>query len=381
MLKQATRTLLTSAILALAAAPLAVADNDHGRDRAHERKPIVIGHRGASGYVPEHTLTAYFIAIQHSADCVEPDLVMTKDGVLVARHENEIGGTTNVADKTEFASRRVTKTIDGISITGWFTEDFTLAELKTLRAKERIPAQRPANTRFDGMFEVPTFEEVLALVQAVNSERWREAAGKDDRRFKPVCVYPETKHPTYFQDIGLAMERPLVSILHRYGYHGREAPVFIQSFEVANLKALSKMTDLPLVQLLSDVGRPWDFTVSGDPRTYADMATRAGLADIAHYASGVGVNKNLMIPRVSGGFLGAPTTLVTDAHAKGLIVHGWTFRAENAFLPADFRSSTDPNAFGNLAGEVKRFLELGMDGFFTDQPDIGVRARNEFVED
>jgi glycerophosphoryl diester phosphodiesterase len=362
------------------AAPLLAADNGRRHEGARDREPIVIGHRGASGYVPEHTLTAYFIAIQQGADCVEPDLVMTKDGVLVARHENEIGGTTNVADKPEFASRRVTRSIDGASITGWFTEDFTLAELKTLRAKERIPLQRPANTRFDGMFEVPTLEEVLVLVQAVNSERWREAGGRDDRRFKPVCVYPETKHPTYFQGIGLAMERPLVRLLHRYGYRGKKAAVFIQSFEVANLKELSRLTDLPLVQLLNAAGRPWDFTVKGDPRTYADMATPAGLAEIARYATGVGVNTNLMIPLV-GGFLGTPTTLVTDAHAKGLIVHGWTFRAENAFLPLDFRSSSDPNAFGDLAGQVKRFLELGMDGFFTDQPNIGVRARDEFVGD
>ncbi|HKA40024.1 MAG TPA: glycerophosphodiester phosphodiesterase [Burkholderiales bacterium] len=347
-------------------APQAVADRGHGHDRA----PIVIGHRGASGYVPEHTLTSYFIAIQAGADCVEPDLVMTKDGVLVARHENEIGGTTNVADKPEFANRRVTKSIDGVSITGWFTEDFTLAELKTLRAKERIPGTRPANTRFDGMFEVPTLEEVLQLVEGVNRHRR-----------KPVCVYPETKHPTYFQGIGLAMERPLVRLLHRYGYRGKKAPVFIQSFEVANLKELSRMTDLPLVQLLNAGGRPWDFTVAGDPRTYADMATPAGLGEIAGYASGVGVNTNLMIPLVTGGFLGTPTTLVADAHAKGLVVHGWTFRAENTFLPTDFDSSADPNAFGDLAGQIKRFLALGMDGFFTDHPDIGVRARDEFVAD
>jgi glycerophosphoryl diester phosphodiesterase len=381
MLKRFIPALLIGVFFAFVAAPLAVADNDHRHDRAHDRKPIVIGHRGASGYAPEHTLVSYFIAIQQGADCVEPDLVMTKDGVLVARHENEIGGTTDVSVRPEFASRRVTKSIDGVSITGWFTEDFTLAELKTLRAKERIPGTRPANTRFDGMFEVPTLEEVLVLVQAVNSERWREAAGKDERRFKPVCVYPETKHPTYFQGIGLAMERPLVRLLHRYGYRGKRAPVFIQSFEVANLKELSRLTDLPLVQLLNAGGRPWDFTVRGDPRTYADMATPAGLAEIASYASGVGVNKDLMIPRIAGGFLGQPTTLIADAHARGLIVHGWTYRAENTFLPTDFDSNSDPNAFGDLPGEIKRFLELGMDGFFTDQPDIGVRARNEFVAD
>lgn len=353
-----------------------------GRDgrRARERKPIVIGHRGASGTVPEHTLLAYFIAIQEGADYVEPDLVMTKDGVLVARHENEIGGTTNVADKPEFALRRTTKTIDGAALTGWFTEDFTLAELKTLRAKERIPQVRPGNTRFDGKLEVPTLQEVLGLVQRLNLECRREAQDKARSDFRPIGVYPETKHPTYFAGIGLAMEGPLVRILHRHGYRGRRAPAFIQSFEVGNLKRLARITDLPLVQLLGDSGRPYDFTLSGDPRTYADLARPAGLAEIARYARGVGVNKNLMIPRIAGGFLGRPTTLVADAHAKGLVVHGWTFRAENTFLPRDFQSSADPVAFGDLVGEAKRFLELGMDGLFTDQPDIGVRARDGHPE-
>jgi glycerophosphoryl diester phosphodiesterase len=370
---------LLGAFLTLAAPSQAGADNGHGHDGAHERQPIVIGHRGASGYVPEHTLVSYFIAIQMGADYVEPDLVITKDRVLVARHENDISGTTDVADHPEFAGRRTTKTIDGVAITGWFTEDFTLAELKTLRAKERIPQIRPGNARFDGKFEVPTLEEVLTLVQSLNAERLREAQENGRRHFKPIGVYPETKHPTYFAGIGMAMEQPLVRILRRFGYSGKNAPVFIQSFEVGNLKKLARMTDLPLVQLLDAVGRPFDFTAAGDPRTYADLAKPAGLAEIASYAAGVGVNKNLMIPRTAQGFLGSPTTLVSDAHARGLIVHGWTFRAENSFLPADFRSSSDPAAFGDLVGEVKRFLDLGMDGFFTDQSDIGVRARDEFV--
>jgi glycerophosphoryl diester phosphodiesterase len=357
MLTRLVRALLLATGITFAPAQAALADDDE-RARPHERKPIVIGHRGASGYVPEHTLLAYFIAIAQGADFVEPDLVMTRDGVLVARHENEIGGTTDVTERPEFAGRRTTKTIDGAAVTGWFTEDFTLAEIKTLRARERIPQLRPANARFDRMFEVPTLEEVLDLVKSQK---------------RPIGVYPETKHPTYFASIGLAMEAPLVRLLHRYGYRGRHAPVFIQSFEVGNLKKLARMTDLSLVQLLSDTGKPWD-----DPRTYADLAKPAGLAEIARYARGVGVNKNLMIPRTPLGFLGAPTTLVADAHAKGLVVHGWTFRAENSFLPKDFQSSTDPAAYGDLAAEVTRFLELGMDGFFTDQPDIGVRARYEF---
>ena len=362
MLKRSTRVLLAAATCVLTSAVVADDDRRH-ENGALETRPTVIGHRGASGYVPEHTLVSYFMAIQQGADYVEPDLVMTRDGMLVARHENEIGGTTDVAERPEFASRRTTKSIDGVSITGWFTEDFTLKELKTLRARERIPAQRPANTRFDRMFEVPTLEEVLQLVDGVNRGRK-----------KPVGVYPETKHPTYFQNLGLAMERPLVKLLEKYGYRGRHAPVIIQSFEVANLKQLRRLTNVPVAQLINSGGRPWDFTVRGDPRTYADLATPAGLSEIATYADGVGVNKDLMIPRVAGGFLGTPTSLVRDAHAAGLIVHGWTFRAENAFLPADFRSSADPNAFGDLEGEIRRFLELGMDGFFTDQPDRGVRA-------
>lgn len=335
--------------------------------------PIVIGHRGASGYVPEHTLASYAMAILMGADYVEPDLVSTKDGVLVARHENEIGGTTDVAERPEFTSRRTTKTIDGVSVTGWFTEDFTLAELKTLRAKERIPDIRPANTRFDRKFEIPTLDEVLALVAAFNEQR--KTLGE---RTKKIGVYPETKHPTYFQQIGLPLEEPLVKVLRRWGYDNARDEVFIQSFETANLKKLSRMTRVRLVQLVNSTGKPWDFVVANDPRTYADLVTPAGLKEIARYAAGIGANKDLIIPR-SGGFLGTPTSLIRDAHAVGLIVHAWTFRAENTFLPNDFRSSSDPAALGNLDGEIERFLSLGLDGFFTDHPDIGVRARDAFV--
>jgi glycerophosphoryl diester phosphodiesterase len=301
---------------------------------------------------------------------------MTKDGVLVARHENEISGTTDVADQPEFADRKTTKTIDGIEVTGWFTEDFTLAELKTLRAKERLPELRPANTRFDGMFAVPTLEEVLALVQAVNDQRTQAASNEERRHLEPIGVYPETKHPTYFADIGLAMEKPLVALLDRYGYRGSDAPVFIQSFEVANLKQLAGMTDLPLVQLLNETGKPYDFAVVGDPRSYADLVQPEGLAEIATYASGIGVPKSILIPQMPEGALSTPTSLVDDAHENDLIVHSFTFRAENYFLPTDFQSSTDAAAFGDLTGEVQRFLELGIDGFFTDHPDIGVAARD-----
>jgi len=327
---------------------------------------IVIGHRGASGYVPEHTLTSYFIAIQDGADFVEPDLVMTKDRVLVARHENEIGGTTNVAEHPEFASRRTTKVIDGASVTGWFTEDFTLAELKTLRARERIPDTRPANTRFDGQFEVPTFEEILTLVQGVEHQRELRARQLGLPVPRHIGVYPETKHPTYFHSVGLPMEELLVRTLERYGYKGREGLAYIQSFEVGNLKELSKMTQLPLVQLMDAEGAPYDFVAQHDKRTYADMMTPAGLAEIATYAQAIGPNKVSIIPRTADGRLGVVTPLVKDAHAHGLKLHPWTFRAEKTFLPTGVASVQE---------ELLAYLRAGIDGFFTDQADLGFKAR------
>jgi glycerophosphoryl diester phosphodiesterase len=341
--------------------------------------PLVIGHRGACGYVPEHTLTSYFIAIQQGADFVEPDLVMTQDGVLVARHENEIGATTNVADHLEFATRRKAKIVDGVTTEGWFTEDFTLAELKTLRARERISDVRPDNVRFDGQFEIATFEEILALVRAVQSERSVRARLLGLRAPAPIGVYPETKHPSYFSKLGLAMEEPLLAALTRWEFVGPTAPVFIQSFEVGNLKALRAMTELPIVQLVESDGQPFDFTASADPRSYADLMKPAGLAEIARYAQVIGVNKMLIIPRHADDSLARPTCLVADAHAQGLKVHGWTFRAENVFLPRKFRSSSARARRGNLAAELAAYLATGMDGFFTDQPDLGVRGRDAFL--
>jgi glycerophosphoryl diester phosphodiesterase len=350
-----------------------------GQSAAARHVPIVIGHRGASGYVPEHTLASYFIAIQDGADYVEPDLVMTKDGVLVARHENEIGGTTNVAEHPEFASRHITKVIDGTSVTGWFTEDFTLAELKTLRARERIPEVRPGNTRFDGQFEIPTFEEILALVHGVEEQRDTLARQLGRPAPQRVGVYPETKHPTYFAGVGLAMEELLVRTLERHGYTGRQGLAYIQSFEVGNLKALARMTQLPLVQLIEASGAPYDFVAHKDPRTYADMITPAGLAEVATYAQAIGPNKLLIIPRTLDLRLGEPTALVANAHAHGLLVHAWTFRAENAFLPVNLHKGLAPIAFGNVEEELLAYLRTGMDGFFTDQADLGVRARAAFT--
>ncbi|QLE46842.1 glycerophosphodiester phosphodiesterase [Nostoc sp. C057] len=312
--------------------------------------PIIIAHRGASGYRPEHTLAAYELAIALGADYIEPDLVSTKDGVLIARHENEISETTDVVSHVEFAHRQTTKIIDGESKTGWFTEDFTLAEVKTLRAKERIGQLRSQNTAYDGLFEIPTLQEIIDLVKRKSAEVNRA-----------IGIYPETKHPNYFKSIGLALEPPLLATLTANGYEGANAPVFIQSFEVSNLQDLSTKTDLPLVQLLNNSGKPNDFVVSGDERTYADLVTASGLEEIAKYAQAVGIHKNLLVPRDSSGKLLSPTSLVTDAHTAGLLVHVWTFRNEDYFLPLDFQ--------GNPQGEYELFFSLGVDGVFSDYPD------------
>ena len=325
--------------------------------------PIVIGHRGASGYVPEHTLASYFLAMQYGADYVEPDLVMTRDGVLIARHENEIGGTTDVAAQPQFAARRATRMIDGQSVTGWFTEDFTLA----------------GNTRFDGQLEIPTLEEILALVRAVEAQRAARARQLGAAVPAPIGVYPETKHPSYFAARGLAMEPPLLATLARYGYDAADSPVWLQSFEVGNLKALAAMTRLKRVQLIEAEGAPYDLKASGVPLRYADLITPRGLADIARYAHAIGPNKSLVIPRGADDGLDAPSTLVAAAHAAGLAVHPWTFRAENVFLPAEFRVGSAPAERGELGGELRAYLRCGIDGFFTDQPDIGVAVRDAFV--
>lgn len=313
------------------------------------KPPILIAHRGASGERPEHTLEAYKLAIELGADYVEPDLVLTKDGVLVARHENEISETTNVADHPEFASRKATKTIDGAEVSGWFTEDFTLAELKTLRAKERLPKLR--STDYDGKYEIPTFAEILDLLAAVNKDRK-----------VPVGVYPETKHPSYFTSIGLPHEAALLEILGKYGYRGRAAPVFIQSFEVGNLKTLRAKSDLPLIQLIDAEGGPADDAKT----TYVAMATPAGLKAVAAYADGIGPNKAMVIPRGALGTLGDPTSLVRDAHAAGLKVHPWTFRRENYFLPLVDKGGIDPAGHGDLGAEISAYLRTGIDGLFSD---------------
>ncbi len=321
--------------------------------------PVIIAHRGASGERPEHTLAAYQLAIEQGADFIEPDLVLTKDAVLVARHENAIGDTTDVADRPEFAGRKTTKIIDGEEVTDWFTEDFTLAELKTLRARERLPELRQANMRYDGQYEVPTFEEVLQLLNAHEAKTGER-----------VGVYPETKHPGYFRALGLSHDEPLLRLLNQYGYRGKDDPVFIQSFEVGNLKALAWETDVRLVQLVASEGGPPD----REGQTYAAMLTADGLKEIATYADGIGPSKDLVIGRNVIGQLGSPTGLVAAAHTAGLLVHPWTFRAENHFLPTDFKSGIDPRDTGDLEGEISAFLAAGVDGLFSDNPARAVAA-------
>lgn len=320
------------------------------------KRPLVIAHRGASGYRPEHTLEAYELALRMGADFIEPDLVITRDGVLIARHENELSETTDVADRPEFADRRRTKRIGGNERTGWFSEDFTLAEIKSLRARERLASR---NQSFNGRFQVPAFQEVLDLA--------RHGSAKTGRT---IGVYPETKHPTYFRSLGLPLEEPLLATLEAAGYRGRNAPVYIQSFETGNLRELRRRTDLPLIQLLDVQGQPFDLTVAGDPRTYRDLATPEGLAAVAAYADGIGPNKRLIVPVDSDGRLQPPTSLVADAHRAGLLVHAWTFRSDGPFLALNYAG--DPRM------EYEQFFELGVDGVFSDFTDHAVQNRTDW---
>ena len=343
---------------------------------AADSRPFVIAHRGASGYVPEHTLAGYFIAIQQGADYVEPDLVISRDGALIARHENEIGGTTDVASHPEFAARKVTKKIDGESVTGWFAEDFTLAELKTLRARERLPELRKANARYDGEFSIPTFDEVLDLVSAADAQRAAIARAAGLPPPPRIGVYPETKHPSYFASLGLHFDQQMLEALNRHGYSKRNDPICLQSFEVANLKALRRRTDLTLVQLVAPTGQPFDFTLAGDKRTYLDLLTDAGLAEIATYADAIGPHKWMVVQFGPEGR--KDTGLARRARAAGLGIHVWTLRAENEFLPPELRSSGDAAAHGDLNAEIRALLDAGITGFFSDQPDLAVRARDEW---
>ncbi|MDV2998741.1 MAG: Glycerophosphodiester phosphodiesterase, periplasmic [Chroococcopsis gigantea SAG 12.99] len=346
------------------------------------QRPIIIGHRGASGYRLEHTLASYQLAIALGADFIEPDLVSTKDGVLIARHEVNIKDTTNIAEHPEFAHRFTTKIIDGITETGWFADDFTLGEIKTLRAKERLSFR---DQSYNGLLEIPTLTEIITLVKNAETNTG-----------KKIGIYAETKNPTYHQSVGLPLENKLVQTLSDNNFTA-PSRIFIQSFEVANLKQLNGLTDIPLVQLLNayDVNldgtlienQPYDFVVARDSRTYEDLGTPAGLAEIANYADAIGPWKR-MIVSVKGVDLdgdgqaddingdGAvndadksllpPTSLVTDAHRAGLLVHPYTFRNEQRYLASDYNG--DPRL------EYEQFFQLGVDGLFSDFPDTAVGA-------
>jgi glycerophosphoryl diester phosphodiesterase len=345
------------ALVALALAVPAVAQEDSPM--------LIIAHRGASGERPEHTLAAYERAIDQGADYVEPDLVPTKDGVLVARHENEISGTTDVADRPEFADRRTTKTIDSEEVTGWFTEDFTLAELRTLRARERLPQVRVANTRFDGLYQVPTLAEVIALVRAKEAETGRS-----------IGLYPEMKHPTYFAGLGFDMPAMLLAGLHAGDYFTRDDPIFIQCFEVSPLVQLRALTEMRLVQLVDASGGPADQS----DETFASMVAPEGLINIAQYADGIGASLGLLLDAE-----GKPTPLTRQAQAQGLLVHAWTLRKENAFLPPRHRSSDAREELGRMADYWDEIAASGLDGVFTDDPVLAfefvIEARFDAVDE
>jgi glycerophosphoryl diester phosphodiesterase len=336
-----------------------------GGPAAHRRLPIVIAHRGASEYRPEESRSAYELAIEMGADYIEPDVVTTKDRVLVARHDNWLNDTTDVAQHPEFAGLKRTKTIDGVKHTDdWFTEDFTWAQLRTLRLKERLPDQRPRSAAFDGVDPIASLEEVLQIAEQHH-----------------VGVYPETKHPTYFRSIGLPLEDELLKDLAKYGFKGKNDKVYIQSFETANLQALRKKTSIRLIQLIDATGAPFDFVANHDPRTYDGLVTPAGLKWISRYADGVGPSLLRIIPVDATGHAQPPTTLIKDSHRVGLDVHPWTVRPENSFLPLEYRQGnpSSPN-YLNAEGDAARFLaelyNLGVDGLFSDDSALAVATRH-----
>ncbi len=324
------------------------------------KTPVVIAHRGCSGERPEHTRSAYKRAIEQGADFIEPDLVMSADGYLVVRHENEIGETTDVANHPAFADRRTERVIDSVTVSGWFTEDFTLAELKTLRAKERLPALRPASAEHDGEEGILTFEEVLYIAKAASQ-----------RTGRTISVAPELKHPSHFQSMGLDIEEAFLKVAEARGLTSADAPLLVQCFEVGPLQRLAQRIQTPLLQLMQVAGGPAD----RPDLTYQSMATPKGLADIATYARSIGIQDTMVIPRDETGNTLPHTPLIADAHKAGVEVVVWTFRAENNFLPLDYRSNENPSDHGDLTGYLHRFYDLGVDAVFSDFPAIAVAAR------
>lgn len=360
---------LTAGVLTAGVVSASAATTHSGHHRA--ATPIVFGHRGAAGYRPEHTAMGYRLGAQLGADYLEPDLVPTKDGQLVDRHEPEISQTTDVASHPEFASRKRTVTIDGVAATGWFTFDFTLSELRTLRAVERIPAIRQHNTIYNGIDRIPTLQEDITQVKALSKEYHRT-----------IGIVPEIKHSTFFSSIGLPMEDRVLKVLRRNGLDRAHPalPTVIQSFEVGNLQYLHRHSRIPLVQLTSATGAPADFVAKGDPRTYADITSPAGLKQVARYATWLGPDKAQIVPLdATTGKMKEPTSLVSDSHRAGLKVVPYTFRDENTFLPADFKSDANPADYGDALAEDTVFYSLGIDGIFTDNADTAVLARQRWI--
>ncbi|MGL5809515.1 MAG: glycerophosphodiester phosphodiesterase family protein [Nocardioides sp.] len=336
--------------------------------------PTIFAHRGASGHRPEHTIAAYELSVTMGADYIEPDLVMTKDGVLVDRHEPEIGSTTDVGRHPEFADRKVTKLLDGVEITGWWVEDFTLQELKSLRAIERLPTIRPRNTVYDGLEEVPTFDEVLYLRRELS-----------ERHGRTIGIIPEIKHSTYLHGLGFDPETATMAAIERAGLNHPDAALWIQSFELRNLFALRERLGFRarLVFLNEHDKAPYDLMAYGDRRRYADLLAPDGLAELVEWVDAIGPDKPLVIPRRADGTLGEPTSLVADAHAAGLQVIPWTFRAENHFLPADYQLAgadghVEKHGHGRAVDEAMRFMDAGIDGLFCDNTEVYVEARRLF---
>lgn len=387
-------TLIAALCGSLVLAACGGSDNDRPFATLDGKQPLVIGHRGTAGYLPDHTLEGYRKAIAMGADFIEPDLVATKDGELIARHEPNITATTDVSTRPEFAARKTTRMVDGVAETGWFATDFTLAEIKTLRAIQPLSDR---DQSFNGQYQIPTLREVLDLAKTEGTKVGRT-----------VGVYPETKHPTYHEDNNLKLEDRLLAILAEYGYTKKDSPVILQSFETANLKYLRTKTQLRLIQLVdgddydfktgavtfaAPFDRPYDWTRAGRTELFGSMVTPAGLAEIAKYADGVGPWKPYIVP-VKGSFdasgkmqdvngdgavnyadasSSTPTTLVADAHKLGLMVHTWTFRNEAKRLAADYKG--DPKA------EYLQFFRLGVDGLFSDFSDTAVAARQSYLKE
>ena len=338
-----------------------------------EPKIIIVGHRGASALRPEHTLASYQKAIDDGADFIEPDLVSTKDGFLIARHENEISETTNVSSLAQFAQRKTNKNIDGQQLTGWFTEDFTLSEItQNIKARERIPQIRSANTQYNDQFTIPTLDQIIELAEA----HYKKTG-------KIIGLYIETKHPTYFQKQGLSLEDPLLKTLAKYQYTREIAPIYLQSFEVSNLQYMKQqlsqnksLKHAKIIQLFdSPSSSPADFIASGNKKTYLDLAMPIGLKQVASYADGVGPSKTYIF---SNSDQNTTTSFVQDAHAAGLKVHPYTLRPENNFLPEYLRCNNNlaERCESGALKEYERFFKAGVDGVFTDDPKLGKQALN-----